>query len=111
VATYQLLFSEIKQQPKPAFDFDLRALVLPQLPSSTPRLSTDRFVAGFLVVFLCGCVGIPVYIFRQNFLYLFSGLSTFFIWAILCSALLILLFKALNMYKKYQKQMHFLNFN
>lgn len=110
-STYQLLFSEIEQQPKPAFDFDLSALVLPQLPASTRALSADRIVAGFLILFVCSCIGVPVYLFRQYFLYMFSDISTFFIYAILSSAVIIVLFKALNMYKKYQKQMQLLNFN
>lgn len=111
VKTYRLLFSEIKQQPKPVFDFNLSALVLPQLPASRRRLSADHLVPGFLVFFVCCCIGVPVYLFRQYFLYMFSDISTFFIYAILCSVVLIVLWKALNMYKKYQKQMQLLNFN
>ena len=111
VSAYQLLFSEITQQPQPAFDFDLSALVIPQLQPPAQQLSADRIVAGFLVLFVCGCIGVPVYLFRNYFLYLFSGISTFFIYAILCSAVVIVLLKALGMYKKYQKQMRLLNFN
>jgi hypothetical protein len=111
VTTYQLLFSEIKQQPNPAFDFDLSALVLPHLPSSPPRLSADRFIAGFLVFFICCCVGIPIFLFRQYLLNMFSGVSSFFIYSIICSAVIIVLFKTLDMYKKYQKQMQLLNFH
>ena len=110
-STYQLLFSAIAQQPAPAFDFDVAALLLPQLETSRRRLSPDRIVAGFLVVFVCSCVAIPVYLFRKYLLYMFSDISTFFIYAMLCSAAIIILFKAINMYKKYQRQMRFLNFN
>lgn len=111
VNTYQLLFSGIAQQPDPAFDFDLSALILPQLPVARKQLSADRLVAGFLVLFVCFCVAIPVYIFRQYFLYMFSDISTFFIYAMLCSAVLIILYKAINMYKKYQQQMRLINFS
>lgn len=111
VKAYQLLFSALTEQSGPAFDFDLSALVLPKLPVSRHRLSADRFVAGFLVVFVCSCVAIPVYLFRQYFLYMFSDISSFFIYAILCSVVIIIGFKTLKLYKKYQQQMRILNFN
>lgn len=109
--TYRLLFSEIQEQVPAAFDFDLSALVLQQLPSSPPLLSADRFVAGFLMVFICCCVAVPIYLFRQYFLLMFSNISSFFIYSIISSTVVIVLFKALKMYKKYQKQMALLNFN
>ena len=111
VATYQLLFSGVAQQPDPAFDFDLSALVIPQLEKQERRAPADRIVAGFLVLFVCFCVVVPVYLFRRNFLYLLSGTSTFFLYAILCSAVAIVAFKTLRMYRKYQQQMQSLNFN
>jgi hypothetical protein len=111
VSTYQLLFSGIAQQPAPAFDFDLSALILPQLPVARKPLSADHLVGGFLVLFVCFCVAVPVYIFRQYFLYMFSGISAFFVYAMLCSAILIILYKSINMYKKYQQQMRLINFS
>jgi hypothetical protein len=111
VSTYQSLFSGIAQQPTPVFDFDLSALVIPQLEKAYRQTPADRIVAGFLVVFVCFCAAVPAYLFRQNFLYLFSGISTFFLYAILCSAMIIVAFKAFKMYRKYQQQMQSLNFN
>jgi hypothetical protein len=64
VKTYLFLFSEIKQSPQPSFDFDLSAAIMPLLPKTPPRLSADRFVAGFLVLFITFFVGIPVFIFH-----------------------------------------------
>ncbi len=111
IATYSLLFSEIREQPAPAFDFDLSALVIPQLPSVPAPLPADRFVAGFLMFFICCCVAVPAYLLRQYFLNLFLDISSFFIYAIIISTLVIVLFKGLSVYKKYQKQMQLLNFN
>jgi hypothetical protein len=111
VKTYQLLFSEIKQLPAPAFDFDLTRLVVSQLEQGSPGLSVDHFIAGFLVIFASCCIGIPVFIFRNNILYMFNGVPPFFIYAILGSTSIIVLIKILLMYKKYQNQMRLLNFN
>ena len=111
VNTYQLLFSGIAQQPAPAFDFDVAGLVLPQLETSRRRLSPDRIVAWFLVVFVCACIAIPVYLFRKYLLYMLSDISAFFLYAMACSAAVIIVIRAINMYKKYQQQMRLLNFN
>jgi hypothetical protein len=111
VSTYQLLFSEIKEQPAAAFDFDLQELVLSQLPKAHPRLSTDDIIAGFLVIFTCSCIGIPVYAFRKMILNMFSDIPPYFIYAILISTTAILIVKILFLYKKYLKQMHHLNFS
>ncbi|MDP4130114.1 MAG: hypothetical protein Q8918_01835 [Bacteroidota bacterium] len=108
---YQLLFSGIKQQSKPSFDFDLTVIVLRQLPSPQSRLSADRFIACFLFIFVGCCIGIPLFLFRQYLLNIFTGISPFFIYAIIVSTAIISSIKILNMYKKYQQQMNLLNFN
>ena len=108
---YHLLFSELKQEPASRFDFDLTALVIPQLPSPKPGMSTDRFIFGFLVVFACLCIGVPVYVFWQNILYMFSDIPVYFIYAIIGSSAVILVIKILGLFKKYQGQMRILNFN
>ena len=111
VKSYQLLFTELKQQPPLLFDFNLSALVMPMLPPSEPLMTTERFIFGFLVVFTCLCIGIPVYIFWQNILYLFSGIPVYFIYVIIGSSASFLVIKILTLFKKYQNQMRILNFN
>ena len=111
VSNYQLLFTGIGQQNKPAFDFDLSALVIPQLPSAKTPLSPDQFISGFLVFFISCFVGVPVVLFNKYILNMFSDISPFFIYAIIGSATVIVIYKTLSLYKKYQKQMQLLNFN
>jgi len=111
VSNYQLLFTGIIQQNKPAFDFDLSALVIPQLSSVKTRLSPDQFISGFLIFFISCFVGVPVVLFNKYILNMFSDISPFFIYAIIGSATVIVIYKTLSMYKKYQKQMQLLNFN
>src|SRR5664279_338235 len=111
VKNYTLLFSELKQEPSSTFDFNLTELVMPMLPSPEPLMTTDRFIFGFLVVFACLCIGVPVYIFWQNILYMFSGIPVYFIYVIIGSSSSVMLVKIWNMFKKYQNQMRILNFN
>lgn len=107
---YQHLFAAIQHMPAAEFDFSISELVIPSLPSPDPLISADRFIAGFLVVFMVGCVGIPILMFGRNIINLFSGITPLFIGVILSSAALILLSKALELYKKYRTQMRQLNY-
>jgi hypothetical protein len=111
VAHYQFIFTGIRQQSKAAFDFDLAALVIPQLSSAKTRLSPDQFISGFLVFFISCFVGVPLVLFNKYILNMFSDISPFFIYAIIGSVTVIVIYKTLSMYKKYQKQMQLLNFN
>ena len=110
VESYQLLFSQIKKISKPVFDFDLESMVIPQLPEPRRALSADRFIAGFLILFICSCIGIPVFLFWTYIQNIFSGISTFFLYAIIISATVIFIIKALDMYNLFRKQMQVINF-
>jgi len=109
VKSYRLLFAELKQQPSVSFDFDLAALVMPGLPKPEPVMTTERFIFGFLVVFVCLCLAIPLYIFWPNILYMFSGIPVYFIYVIVGSAVSILLIQIFTLFKKYQNQLRILN--
>jgi hypothetical protein len=111
VSTYRLLFSEIRQQQKPEFDFDLSALVMPQLPKTKARVSPDQFISAFLVFFISCFVTIPVILFNKYIMNMFTDISPFFIYTIIGSATVIVIYKTLAMYRKYQKQMQLINFN
>jgi hypothetical protein len=111
VKSYRHLFSEINQQPKPVFDFDVSDMVIPQLTNTGQHVTADRFIAGFLVLFISCFIGIPIFLFRFYILNMFSGIPPFFIYAIICSASAIILFQTLETYKNFQKKMHLLNLN
>lgn len=111
VSNYQKLFSEIKEQSLASFDFDVQELVLAKLSKTNRGLSTDDIIAGFLVIFTCSCIGIPVYIFRKIILNSFTDIPPFFIYSIIVGTAGILIIKILSLYKKFQKQMHFLNYS
>ena len=113
-AAYLVLFSRIKDQPKPVFDFDLSALVLEQLPNPIPAQSNRvwRFsLSAWLLAILCMViVGVPLYLFRINLWNMFAGISGVSTYIIFATAIFIVLFRILKMYKKYQRQMESLNF-
>jgi hypothetical protein len=109
--TYQLVFTEIKNQPDPAFDFDISELVLQKLPRPASGFSAENFIAGFLIIFVCFCIGIPVFLFRHNILNMFSSIPSFFIYTIIGSTSVIISVNIGIMYKKFHTQMRFLNFN
>ena len=107
---YQLLFTGIKQQPEPSFNFDLSALVLAQLPSSGAVPSRNN-LAVYLFIFI-GIVlmGTLFYIFRDYTITLFAGIASLVIYLILITVLTILAALCFDMYKNYQKKMAALDF-
>ena len=111
VSVYAMLFSEIKEQSSATFDFDVQKLVLSKLPKTNTSLSIDDIIAGFLVIFTCSCIGIPVYIFRRTIQNSFIDIPPFFIYSIIIGTTFILIIKIISLYKNFLKQMHLLNSN
>jgi len=108
VEVYQLLITGIKQQPQPAFDFDLSKMVLQQLPSSKTSIANDNaliWIFGFMgIAFLGGAI----YLF-QSYFDLFEGIKMIFIYLIAITAITVLVYLIIEMYKKYQKEMKVLD--
>jgi hypothetical protein len=110
VETYLMMFSEIKEQPAPVFDFDLYGLVLSQLPERSLTRTADNVIAGFLAIFSCCCIGIPLYVFRKLIQNMFMDIPSFFAYAIVISTIGILSIKVASLYKRYLNQIRFLDF-
>jgi len=108
VEVYQLLITGIKQQPQPAFDFDLSKMVLQQLPSPKTTIANDKalvLIFGFMgIAFLGGAI----YLF-QSYFDLFEGIKTIFIYLIAITAITVLVYLLIDLYKKYQKEMKVLD--
>lgn len=110
IESYQLLFTGIKEQTQPAFDFNLSELVLSQLPQHKPTILPENFFV-YLVVFIpivLACV--LSYVFRGYLLSLFAGITPFLIYLIGSTAIIILIALSIDMYKSYQKKMNSLDF-
>ena len=108
VEIYQLLITEIKQQPLPAFDFDLSKMVLQQLPSTKASIANDNaliWIFGFIAIaFLGGAI-----YFFQSYFDLFESMRTIFIYLIVITAVTVLAYLFIDMYKKYKHGMKVLD--
>ena len=108
VEVYQLLITGIRQQPQPAFNFNLSELVVQQLPS--PKVKTsDRLLLWVLLFIGFGFTGTIFYYFEGSFVYLFSGIATIFIYLMIITALTIITGLFIAMYKKYDSEMKLLD--
>jgi hypothetical protein len=118
VETYKLLFTEIKEQPKPVFDFDLSAAVLKQVTTKKSKFSLNS-LPGYLVIFSAlAAIGIPSYLYKTKITHFFktyilgiaSGISSVVIYLVIITFLIFLIFQFIEMYKKYQRKIDDLNF-
>ena len=73
VATYQQLFAAAAQLPAPAFDFDLTASILAQLPTARPA---SRWVLGGVAALVMGVVVLFLVLFGGALAQAFQGFST-----------------------------------
>jgi len=108
VEVYQLMIKEIKQQPQPVFDFDLSRMVLQQLPSPKTTIANDKaliLIFGFMGMAFLGGV---IYL-LQSYFDLFEGIKAIFIYLIAITAITVLVYLLIDMYKKYQKEMRVLD--
>jgi len=100
---YQLIVTGIKQQPQRAFDFSLSELVLQQLPSPKESAS-ERLLLWVLICIGLGFMGAALYYFEGTLVYLFKGVVAIFIYLIIISAVTVLSWVFVDMYKKYNKE-------
>jgi len=109
VEAYRQLFTVIHDQPKQVFGFDLSNLVLKQLPESKSKFSVNSVFVFLTVLAAAFSISIPVYLFRKYLSALFEGALSMTIYLIVITAIVILVFQSMEMYRKYQKQMSILN--
>lgn len=107
---YRLLFDGIREQEKPIFDFNLAELVMEQLPKRQQKISNEDSFFYFIVFITIFLVCIVFYLFGNNLLNLFWGITPILIGLIITTVTSLLVFLCIDMYKKYQTQMQVLNF-
>jgi hypothetical protein len=108
---YSLLFAQIKEQPKPVFDFNLADLVMNQLPEAKPRSIFEKtliFTTSFFSILIAGLV---IYVYRSYLSDSFSGIAPILIYLIFTTLTSLSIFLGVDMFAKYQRQMKILNFN
>jgi len=109
VEVYQLLITGIKQQPQPAFDFDLSESVLKQLPVPQANVASDKLFIWILVFVSVGFLASAAYYFRSYMTSMFEGVATILIYLIAISAITVVAGLFFEMYKKYRKEMKVLD--
>ena len=109
VEVYQLLITGIKQQPQPAFNFDLSKSVLQQLPSQEAKTANDSLLIWLFIFTGISFTGGGLYFFRNYFKYFFEGIETILGFLIVVTAVMVLAGLYLDMYKKYRKEMKVLD--
>ena len=108
VEVYQLLITGIKQQSQPAFDFDLSKMVLQQLPSPKTSIANDNALIWIFSFMGLAFLGGAIYLFISYF-DLFEGIKIIFIYLIVITAVTVLAYLFIDMYKKYKHGMKVLD--
>lgn len=109
VKVYRVLFSAIEQQARPAFGFNLSALVVSQLEPVQPKFSWEIFVVYLFAFSGVAAILLSGILFQEYCRSLFSGSSTIFLYMVIAISLITILFQGFEMFRKYQKQMNALN--
>ena len=110
VAIYQQLVLSIGQQEKPSFDFNLAQLVLRQLPSPQKSYSRDNIIFYTIALVVFGLSGIICYWFSEFFAVLLLSFGSLFMYLLSATAMVILIFQGLDIYKRYQHKIKILDF-
>jgi hypothetical protein len=108
--TYALLFTAIKEQEKPAFDINLSALVMEQIPQPQSAPATDNSFVYLIALMAIGLTGIGGYLFKDIFVSSFPRIAPILTYLIITTVISLFIFQGLDMYRKYQKQIKALNF-
>jgi cell division protein FtsL len=110
VAQYKMMFEVIKQQSKPAFDFNITQLVMEQLPVAKEKTLLEKhfvyFIAGAVLLMLA----LLIYSIKNYLANITIGLQPVLVSLITTTALIISIFLIVDMYKKFKSQMNTLNY-
>jgi hypothetical protein len=109
-AQYKFLFEEINRQDKPAFDFNLAALVMKQIPEPKTAASAENSFIYFIALMVIVLVFVSGYLLRNIFWNSFPGIAPILTYLIITAAASLLIFQGFDMYRKYELQMKALNF-
>jgi len=110
VEAYSVIFSTIKDQPEPAFDFDLTEMVMQQLPQAKPKVIADKtmiFVLSFIAVL---SIGFTIVFFWSYFSDLITKITPMLIYLVITSIVSLMLFLGIDLISEYHKKLKILNY-
>jgi len=108
---YKLIFTEIKVQPKPVFDFNLTDLVMNQLPQPKQIASFENVVLYITAVVSIQVSGFAIYFFRSFLTNAVTGITPIVSYLIITTLASLLIFLGIDMFANYNRRMKILNFN
>jgi hypothetical protein len=111
IAAFRLVIETVKGQPAAAFDFDLESAIMQQLQPVKPTGIKNSYYQYIPAVLCAVIVAITLYIFRQNFVNLSAGISSFFLAISMVACMIIIVFKVINLYREYDLRIKKLNFS
>lgn len=105
---YRQLFTAIREQDKPSFDFDLAGTVMAQLPAKRVHQPTKKpiLLPVFLIIVTIAAL---YFIFRNRLDQLFSDISPIAIAVLITSISSLLLLLLIDMFREYRTKMQQLN--
>jgi hypothetical protein len=110
VEEYRLFFGELKALPEAAFDFNLEAMIMEQLPQPSINPKEGRgLLYGFAIICFLSVLSL-IHFFGKDLVALFGGMELLLTGFIVTTALCVLVFLAVDMYRMYLKKMKALNF-
>jgi predicted anti-sigma-YlaC factor YlaD len=107
---YAVIFSDIKDQLEPAFDFDLTDLVMKQLPQAKPNVIVDKtmiFVLSFIALI---AVGFTVVFFWSYFSELMTKITPMLIYFVSTCVVSLMIFMGIDLFSEYHKKLKILNY-
>jgi CHASE2 domain-containing sensor protein len=110
VANYQLLFTAIKHQPQPSFDFDLAELVIAKLPAVKPVATNSNSFIYMFALAAIALTGAALYYFRVFIASLFTSITPLLIYLTATSIITLAVMLSMDMYKNYHRKMKALDF-
>jgi hypothetical protein len=111
VETYRFLFEGLQRQAQPAFDFDLAALVIAELPSpvTQPRPKSKYELLNFLTTAAVAVIIYALYFFRKFVFVLFESIAPIFTYLAVSAFVTLSGLLIADMYKNYKKKIHTLD--
>ena len=109
--TYRIILTEIKEQPKPVFDFNLTDLVMNQLPQPKHIASFENIVLYITTVVSILVTGFAIYFFSSFLSNAVIGITPIVTYLVITTLVGLLIFLGIDMFANYKKQMKILNFN
>jgi hypothetical protein len=106
-AAYRLLADTLKEQPAPAFDFDLASAVIAQLETPPQKKRKEGFVLTTILITLV--IGVPAWLFRRTAYFVFTDMSAEFYWMLLVTTGIVVGLFLLRLHKKYQDVINLIN--